>query len=273
MRRHSPDTKHRVGPVRDGTLNEGDVSDTEGQAITGSGGGSARRTWHRFVPLGLLIAALVAFFAFDLDSYITFEMLSHHRQMLTAFVADNAVLASVIFFVLYAVAIAGSIPVGLLLSLAAGFLFGVVWAGLLVVLAATVGATAAFLAARTALRGFVARRAGGWIKRLEGGFRDSAFSYLLTLRLIPIVPFWLVNLVPAVLGVPLATFAVATLIGIIPGTIVFVSVGSGLGTTLDRGETPDLSIIFDPAILLPLIGLAVLSLLPAVYKRIRQRRQ
>lgn len=252
-------------------INEDDVSETEGQAMAANG--SARRNWHRFIPLGLLVAALVAFFAFDLDDFISFETLRDHRQMLATFVAENALLASVIFFLVYAVAIAVSIPVGLVLSLAAGFLFGVVWAGLLVILAATVGATAAFLAARTALRDFVERRAGGWIKRLEGGFRDDAFSYLLTLRLIPVVPFWLVNLVPALLGVSLATFASATLIGIIPGTLVFVSVGNGLGATLDRGETPDLSIVFDPPILLPLIGLAVLSLLPAIYKRMRRRRQ
>ncbi|MEM7443660.1 MAG: TVP38/TMEM64 family protein [Pseudomonadota bacterium] len=229
--------------------------------------------WQRWLPLGVLVAALVAFFAFDLDRYFSFEMLQDHRQWLTEFVAANAVLASVGFFLAYALAIAISIPVGLILSLAAGFMFGVVWASILVVLAATTGASVAFLAARTALRGVIERRAGGWIKRLESGFRDSAFSYLLTLRLIPIVPFWLVNLVPALLGVRLTTFAIATLIGIIPGTVVFVSVGNGLGATLDRGETPNLGIIFDPAILLPLIGLAVLSLLPALYKKYSQHRR
>ncbi len=271
MHQKSQNADRGAPPQSAATIDEDTVSTTDGQAIPGIA--APRPVWQRFVPLGLLVAALIAFFAFDLDTYFTFEMLSEHRQMLMGFVADNAVLASAVFFVVYAVAIAGSIPVGLLLSLAAGFLFGVVWAALLVVTAATVGATVIFLAARTALRGVVERRAGGWIKRLEGGFRDSAFSYLLTLRLIPIVPFWLVNLVPALLGVPLVTFVLATFIGIIPGTIVFVSVGNGLGATLDQGGTPDLSIIFDPPILLPLIGLAVLALLPAVYKRVRQRRQ
>lgn len=246
-------------------------SSEAGHAVTGEQG--ARPSWRRFLPLGLLVAALVGFFAFDLDAYVSFDMLSEHRQWLSEFVTENAVLASVSFFVIYALAVAVSIPAGLLLSLAAGFLFGVVWGCLLVILAATTGASIAFLAARTALRDFIARRAGGWIKRLESGFRDSAFNYLLTLRLIPIVPFWLVNLVPALLGVPLKTFVLATVIGIIPGTVVFVSVGNGLGATLDRGEVPNLSIILDPPVLLPLIGLAVLSLLPAVYKRIRQRRQ
>jgi len=242
-----------------------------GQAVTDDS--NARSSWQRFLPLGLLIAALVCFFAFDLDAYVSFDMLRDHRQWLTDFVAGNALLASLGFFVIYALAIAVSIPAGLLLSLGAGFLFGISWGCLLVILAATTGASIAFLAARTALRDFVSRRAGGWIKRLESGFRDNAFSYLLTLRLIPIVPFWLVNLVPALLGVRLTTFILATVIGIIPGTVVFVSVGNGLGATLDQGEMPNLSIIFDPPILLPLIGLAVLSLVPAVYKKLRQRRQ
>ena len=105
----------------------------------------------------------------------------------------------------------------------------------------------------------------------EGGFRRNAFSYLLTLRLIPIVPFWLVNLAPAFFGVPLTTFVVTTVLGIIPGTIVYVGVGNGLGATLDAGEDPDLGIILDPEILLPLLGLAVLSLLPLAYRHWRGR--
>jgi uncharacterized membrane protein YdjX (TVP38/TMEM64 family) len=104
---------------------------------------------------------------------------------------------------------------------------------------------------------------------MEQGFRDNALSYLLFLRLIPLFPFWLVNLVPAFLGVPLWTYVIGTFFGIMPGSIVYTSVGNGLGAVFDQGRTPDLSIIFKPEILLPIIGLAVLSLVPVAYKAIK----
>jgi uncharacterized membrane protein YdjX (TVP38/TMEM64 family) len=107
---------------------------------------------------------------------------------------------------------------------------------------------------------------------MEAGFREHALSYLLVLRLIPIVPFWLVNLVPALVGVPLRTFFVGTAIGIIPGSLVYASVGNGLGVVIDQGGTPDLDIIFEPEILAPLLGLALLALSPVPYRRLKQRR-
>jgi uncharacterized membrane protein YdjX (TVP38/TMEM64 family) len=106
---------------------------------------------------------------------------------------------------------------------------------------------------------------------MEAGFRENAFNYLLVLRLIPLFPFWLVNLVPAFLGVPLRTYVVATLLGIIPGSLVYASVGNGLGVVFDQGDTPDLGIIFKPAILGPILGLAALALLPVVYRRYKAR--
>ena len=151
-------------------------------------------------------------------------------------------------------------------------MFGIVWASALVVSGATIGATCVFLAARTALGDVLRRKAGPWMTKLETGFQDNAFSYLLTLRLVPIAPFWLVNLVPAFFGVPLGTYVITTLVGIVPGTVVYASVGNGLGATLDAGADPDLGAIFQPAVLLPLVGLALLSLMPAVYKRIKARK-
>ncbi len=113
------------------------------------------------------------------------------------------------------------------------------------------------------------RRAGPWIGRLEAGFRENALSYLLVLRLVPLFPFWLVNLVPAFLGVPLTTYALGTFVGIIPGSFVYASVGNGLGAVFDAGGTPDLTIIFEPEILLPIIGLSLLALIPVVYKKFK----
>jgi uncharacterized membrane protein YdjX (TVP38/TMEM64 family) len=129
-----------------------------------------------------------------------------------------------------------------------------------------------FLAARTALGDFLRAKAGSGLRRMEDGFRQNAFSYLLVLRLVPIFPFWLVNLVPAFCGVSLRTYALATLIGIVPGSFVFSSVGNGLGALLDRGETPDLMIVFQWEILLPILGLALLALLPILVRKLQARR-
>jgi uncharacterized membrane protein YdjX (TVP38/TMEM64 family) len=234
-------------------------------------GSTARPVWQRLIPLAALVSALALFFILGLDEYVSFQVLQDHRQTLVDFVAGHAVSASLLFFAIYAVAVAISFPGASIITIVGGFLFGVVWGSVLVVFAATAGATAVFLAARTALHDTLQRRAGKWVRRLEGGFRENAFSYMLTLRLIPVVPFWLVNLVPALLGVRLATYVVTTFLGIIPGTVVYVALGNGLGATLDAGQTPDLGIIFDPEILLPLIGLSVLAMVPVVYRWIRGR--
>jgi uncharacterized membrane protein YdjX (TVP38/TMEM64 family) len=129
-----------------------------------------------------------------------------------------------------------------------------------------------FLIARTALGDALRAKAGPWMRRMEAGFRENAFSYLLVLRLIPLFPFWLVNLVPAFLGVPLGAYVLATFLGIIPGSLVYASVGNGLGVVFDRGGAPDLGIIFRPAILGPIVGLAALALLPVIYRKYKGRR-
>ena len=233
------------------------------------GSGSLVRRW---LPLAVLVGALGLVFALDLDRFVSLQMLREHREALDALVAEHAVASALGFLVAYAVMVAISLPGGVLLTVGGGFLFGIVLGSVLVVAGATLGAVAIFLAARSAFGEALRRRAGGWVRRLEGGFRENAASYLLTLRLIPVVPFWLLNIVPAFLGVPLATFALTTLVGIIPGTVVYTAVGNGLGATLDMGEDPDFGVIFEPAILLPLIGLAALSLMPVLYKQIRARR-
>jgi uncharacterized membrane protein YdjX (TVP38/TMEM64 family) len=107
---------------------------------------------------------------------------------------------------------------------------------------------------------------------MRKGFNDNAFQYLLSLRLIPVIPFWVVNIVPAALGVQLKTYILATFLGIILGSFVYVTIGNGLGHLFDLGQTPDLGIIFEPQILLPLIGLAVLSFIPSIYKSLKDKK-
>jgi uncharacterized membrane protein YdjX (TVP38/TMEM64 family) len=242
-------------------------ADAEPAAVPGADG--SRAAWRRFLPLMVLAGALVAFFALDLDRFVSFRALADNRDALVAFVQANALAASLVYLLVYAVATAVSIPGATILTLAGGFLFGIVWGSALTVLGATLGATAVFLAARTALGDALRRKAGPWMQRMEAGFRRDAVSYLLSLRLIPVVPFWLVNLVPAFFGVPLRTFVWTTAVGIVPGTVVYTSVGNGLGATLEAGGRPDLGVIFQPEVLLPLIGLGLLALLPAAWKRWR----
>lgn len=236
------------------------------------GQGDQPSAWRRFAPLAIIAIGLAAFFAFGLDEYVRFSLLRDHHETLTRSVAENAVLASLVMIVVYAVVIAFSIPGGALLTITAGFLFGTVWGGLLVLVGATLGATGIFLAARTAIGDLLRRKAGPWMARLEDGFRENAFNYLLSLRLIPVLPFWLVNIVPAFFGVSLGVFVTATLLGIIPGTFVFAAVGNGLGATLESGGEPDFGMFLKPELLLPMLALAVLVLVPTLYKKFKSKR-
>ena len=138
--------------------------------------------------------------------------------------------------------------------------------------AATTGATLIFLAARWGLGERLAARmtaSQGRIGRIKAGIDANQWSMLFLIRLVPVVPFFVANLLPALLGVPLRRFVVSTFLGIVPGTVVYTSVGAGLGEVLARGETPDLGVIFEPMILLPLLGLCLLAALPAIIRAIR----
>ncbi len=243
-------------------------------AIAGGEGQAAKRSTPlilRLAPLALLVAGLGVAYAYGLHEWISFERLRDNREAITDWVGENRVLAASAFVLTYTALIAISFPGGLFLTIVGGFLFGV-WPGVLFVVAgATAGATLLFLAARTGLGEPLRARAGGLIRRMEEGFRENALSYLLFLRLVPVFPFWAVNLAPAFLGVPLTTYVAATFLGIIPGSLVYVSVGNGLGAVFDAGEDPDLGRIFDLPILLPILGIAVLSLVPVIYGRLRRK--
>ncbi len=225
------------------------------------------RLWRRILPLALLAVGLIAFFAFGLHDYLSFDKLHQHRETLVEFVAAHGVLAVILYLLCYATVIAFSLPGGAIMTITGGFLFGTLAGTVYTVLAATVGASVLFLAARTALGDLLRAKAGPAVRKMEAGFRENALSYLLALRLIPLFPFWLVNLVPALLGVPFRVYLIGTFFGIIPGCFVFASVGNGLGTVFAAGRTPDINIIFAPEILIPIIGLALLALAPVAYKK------
>ena len=174
-----------------------------------------------------VVVAIVAFFGLGYGQYATPDALAEHREWLLAEVARLGITACILFVVLYAVLVAASIPGAAFLTIVGGFVFGTVIGTICTVLGATIGATAIFLLARTAIGEGLRARAGPSIRRLEEGFRKNALSYLLFLRLVPGFPFFIVNLVPAFLGVSLRVFVLGTALGIIPGTIIFSSVGPG----------------------------------------------
>ncbi len=231
-----------------------------------------RRNWFRLLLLPAVIGVgLGVIYAFHLNQYLNFESLASHRAWLLQWVSQDFLIAALAFAGVYLVATAISVPGDSILTILSGFLFGPVIGTGIAVVAATLGSVALFIIAQTSLGEIFRNRRKDTLATLREGFQKDALSYLLFLRLVPIFPFWVVNLASALLGIPLRIFAIGTLIGIIPGTAVFASLGSGLGNVLDRGHRPDMGILFSPSLLLPLLALAALSLAPAVYRRLRRK--
>lgn len=231
-----------------------------------------RPLWTRLWPIALLAAATAAALLLGLHRFLTFDALQAHREALQAFVDAHTARAALAGFAIYVAAVALSIPGAVVLTIGLGFLFGTLGGGTIAAAGAMVGATAVFLLARGTLGAVLSQRAGAVVRRMEAGCRKDAFSYLLALRLVPIFPFWLVNLAPALLGVPTRTYMLATLIGILPGTFVFAAVGAGLGSVLESGGDLSAAIVLKPKILIALGGLAALALVPVAYRRLRRRR-
>ena len=226
----------------------------------------------RLIPLFVLLAGLAAFFAFGLERHVSFKALAEHFIALKGWVAGQGSFALAGFGLVYAVAIAFSIPGGLVLTLGGAMLFGWAANAAVVIVAATAGATAVFLAVRFGLGEPLRSRAGPFLKKMEAGFRANAFSYMLVLRLVPLFPFWLVNLAPAFLGVRLSTYVVATAIGIAPATVVFSVVGEGLASVIEGGGDVRADQVLSPLMLAALIALAALALVPVLLRRRREGR-
>lgn len=229
----------------------------------------------RHLPL-ILILCVAGVGAFTLRDYLSFDALRDNREALIAFRDANFIGTVLVFLAAYIVIVAFSLPGALVATLTGGFLFGTFGGSALSVLAATVGATVIFLAARHGLGEKLKARmhaSQGTVRKIKQGIDENQWSMLFFLRLVPVVPFFVANLVPAFLAVPVYRYVVSTFLGIIPGSLVYSSVGSGLGTVFERGESPDLGIIFEPHILLPILGLCFLSVLPVVIKAITGKKE
>jgi uncharacterized membrane protein YdjX (TVP38/TMEM64 family) len=216
--------------------------------------------------MGAAAAALVL--GFDLS--VALDILRAHHGELLRFVAEAPVLASVLFMTLYAAAVAISLPGVAILTVIGGYLFGWLHGTMLVLVAATVGATGIFLLARSALGDYVRERAAPAVQRFGEGFRRHALSYGFALNVVPIFPYVLIILVPAACGVPLHTFLSGMFLGLVPGTFLFAGIGDRLEEALNSGVPLRLAHFVSPEILLSLTGLAALALLPVVWRRLRR---
>ncbi len=219
----------------------------------------------------ILVVAVIG--AFTLRDYLSFEALRDNREALISFRDSNYVLTVLLFISAYMLIVTFSLPGAAITSITGGFLFATFPGSLFNLVAATTGATLIFLAARWGLGERLAAKmetGEGAIKKLKDGIDENQWSMLFLIRLLPAVPFFVANLVPAMVGVPLHRFVISTFFGIIPGTVVFTSVGAGLGDVFASGKTPDLSIIFEPMILLPILGLCALAALPMLLKLFRK---
>ncbi len=220
--------------------------------------------------LPLIIIILVAIVgAFTLRDYLTFDALRDNRESLIAFRDSNYALTAMIFVFAYVAIVGFSLPGATIATLTGGFLFGTAFGTVFNVLGAGTGAVLIFLAARYGFGeklGAKLEAAEGPIKKIKDGIDENQWSMLFLLRLVPAVPFFIANLLPAFLEVPVHRFAISTFLGIIPGALVFTSVGAGLGEVFAAGETPNLGIIFEPHILLPILGISALAALPIIIK-------
>jgi uncharacterized membrane protein YdjX (TVP38/TMEM64 family) len=233
--------------------------------------GQRRSAWRRWLPIAVIALGLVLVFVFDLDELASFQHLREHHQKLAAFVAAHYGQALLGYVLLYVLFVALSLPGAIWLTVAAGFLFGAAMGSILSVLAATAGATLLFLATKTSLGDYLHAHAGPWLAKVERGFADNQWSYLLMMRLFPAIPFFIANLVPAFLGVPLSAFVITTFIGIIPATVIFATVGAGLGSVLQTSAELSLHSLMTPQVKAALVGLAVLAAMPIVVKILRRR--
>jgi uncharacterized membrane protein YdjX (TVP38/TMEM64 family) len=246
-------------------------------------------TARRLVPLVLLVAATVLAYGLGWHKLLSFETIGLHYEALRSFIGAHIVTAVLLYVMIYVAVVALSLPGGLVMTVSGGLLFGWQLAFLATVVAATIGATIIFLIARTSVGRPLVAKMGPWVERLSQGFRENALSYMLFLRLVPLFPFFIVNLVPALLNVPLKTFVVGTFFGIMPATLAFSVAGSGLGSVIEAQnqlykaclETADeknqcayavdAGALITPELIAAFVLLGIVALIPVAVKKWNKR--
>jgi uncharacterized membrane protein YdjX (TVP38/TMEM64 family) len=231
------------------------------------------RLMLRFGPALLVVLAIVVLLRSGLVGRLSIDSVKANRGELIAFVHAHPAESLLVYLAVYVATVALSLPTALILTLTGGFLFGPWIGGTTAAAGCTLGATIVFLIARLTAGDAVEARTGPRVRALAEEIKKDAFFYLLTLRLIPVMPFWLTNVAAGLIAIRVSTFFTATLIGIWPVAVIYAGVGSGLGSLFDTGQPFSLHSLITPKVLLPLIGLAVLSVLPILYQRRRNRRE
>jgi len=245
------------------------------ELMTGNSAGKSRSLVRRWAPLAVLLAILVVGWFNGWHEFFSLSKMIQHRDTLAGMVADNIFLASFAFIGIYAVLVGISFPGASYLTISSGLLFGGLTVG------ATIGAVIIFLIARSSFGDFLEAKAGPFVTRMVGGFQKDAFQYLLTLRLTPVFPFWVVNIVPALLNMKLLPYAVATFFGIIPGGLAFAYIGAGLNSIIEAQQLAnpgcaeagtcsiDPGALVTTEILIAMGALAAISILPLLVRKLR----
>lgn len=253
--------------------------------------GSTQSSLKRWAPLAILAGLMALAFSMGWHHYLSFKTIGLNYEALQGFIADNFAVAILAYVALYILVVALSLPGGLVMTLSGGLLFGWFTGAVATVIGATIGATLVFLVAKTSFGEAMAAKAGPWIGKLREGFQENALSYLLFLRLVPAFPFFVVNLAPALLGVPLRTYVLGTLFGIIPGTTAFSVLGAGLGSAVESQNaiynaclaehgsqaasvctySIDTKALVTPELLAAFVLLGVVALIPVALKKWSKR--
>ena len=218
----------------------------------------------------ILLFTIAAFGLYFFSELISFEALKENRSDISNFRDENFILSIILFWLFYFLLVVFSLPGAAVASVSGGFLFGLNLGLLINVTAASTGATVLFILVRYGLKSFKYSRSSdfdnNFAVKIKNGLIQNQVSIMLILRLVPLVPFFLANILPALVGVRLFNFIWTTVIGIIPGGIVFTWIGAGVGEVFDRNEYPDIELLFTPVILGPLLGLAALILIPMILR-------
>lgn len=235
--------------------------------------GARKSSLVRYAPIAVIAAGLALGYALGLHEYLSLDYLVASRDMLKQMVADHYYTAVFGFIAVYALATAFSFPAASILTIFAGFLFGWLVGGMAAIVGATIGATAIFLAARTAFGDFLKEKVGGKVAKLAKGFEEDAFSYLFVLRLAPVFPFFIMNIAPALFNVPLRIYVAATFLGIIPGGMAYAYLGQGLDSVIvaaaEAGREVTIKDVVTTEIIAAFAALALVAAIPTIVKKIR----
>ena len=232
------------------------------------------RAWDRtlrFAPLALIVALAVLAYASGLVHHLSLAELGARRAPLEAFAAARPIVSALIYLAIFTAGVALSLPIALILTLTGGFLFGTLEGGLLAATACTTGGVAIFLISRTAAGDALKRLAGPRIQKLQAGAQRDAMTVILTLRLLPMMPFWLINIGAAVIGMPARTFLVGTAIGVAPSSFIYAALGSGLAGLFEPGAHLRLATLERPQVFVPVAALLILSVAPLAWRRLHPR--